>query len=73
MVITENRVFDIRSLTWDKWSNPQELLPWGTIRPEDSRAERNLFNYTAKLKSPATWACQGMNLLGMPKNTLMTE
>ena len=47
------------------------IVPLGTIRPEDSGAERNArvsaLNCTAKLKSPVVWVCLGVDPLDMPR------
>ena len=75
LAITGNNVFDIRSLTWDEWSYTEgvifPIVTLGTIRPEDSGAARNArvsaLNCTAKLKSPAVWACLGVDPLDMPR------
>ena len=44
-LITDNSVFDIRSLTWDELIYPEVVIftifTLGTIRPEDSGAARN--------------------------------
>ena len=48
------------------------IVTLGTIRPEDSGAARNATEFQhliahAKPKSPAVWACLGVDPLNMPR------
>ena len=58
--LTGNRLFYIRSCTWDECSYPQLMLLWGL---SDQRIVKLCFVY---LKSRIIWVCLGVNPLDMP-------
>ena len=55
------------SLMWDEWDNPELLSRWGLSDTKSKGHGDSALNSTAKSKSPAIWACLGVNRLDMPR------
>ena len=64
-----NRVFDIRSLTWDEWSYPQLLLLWGLYDP---RIAEPSFEQKEN-ESLDVRASLGVNPLNMPRTAYLAS